>query len=728
MAVPPHRCSFCLFFFSGLIFPSRVLALLLLLTPMHRFLVLRARPRVGKQLCCAAPHRCVSLKASETLETPSPLASFHGEHPSNEVSVSEAAAPRHKNRGKKVARTTSGQISTAAASPAAVYDATAAVSSSSASPSLPRPRSVLDLPMAYRPFPNAMPIASFRATYDSIEAGQMCSDAGPIRVGGRVIGVRDMGRILFLTIRSGDGVLQVVQRVGEHTTKQALRSLRDTLRIGDIVGAEGIPGRTSKGELSLYASQLHILAPYVCADQTLCPDLKGFTPLADTDIKYRYRFVDMMSNPKSTMQFVKRHAITKALRNYLDHLGFVEVETPVLHAVASGANAKPFVTHHNANKADLYLRVAPELHLKQCVVGGLDRVYEIGRVFRNEDADRSHNPEFTSCEFYAAYHTYEDLMTLTEELFQRLAIAANNSTKLLVTSCETKAPVELDFSQPFRRVSAYDEVQRASGVELPPPLELSTPRGMAYLSAIMLRYSIPLPSVRTASKMFDKLIDFFITDHVVEPTFVMDHPLFMSPLAMERADRPGLSARFELFINGVEYCNAYNELSDPQEQYFRFQQQMVDRQTGDEEAMELDETFLKALQTGLPPTAGWGMGIDRVVALLNGSPTIRDSILFPLLRYDTASHDAKRRRKTASFFGMNHSMTLFCLSALEEEMIKKVAPQEALDKVQHLRHYITKMNQCTAANTSLDDASIPSGWRYEMTMAVLRFCCCRGKY
>lgn len=592
---------------------------------------------------------------------------------------------------------------------------------------LPKARTVLDFPNAYQSFSSVTPLSEFRAAYESIPNNEKHPHAHDVRVGGRVVSKRDMGRILFITIRTGEVSLQVVRQVSEHFSKADLRSFSDAVRIGDIIGATGTPGRTAKGELSLYATEASILAPYVCTDQALCPDLKGFVPLTDTDIKYRYRFVDMMSNPSVVEHFRKRHAITRALRDFLDRRGFVEVETPVLHAVASGANAKPFITHHNANDTDLFLRVAPELHLKQCVVGGMDRVYEIGRVFRNEDADRSHNPEFTTCEFYAAYHTYEDLMTITEEIMRHLALAANGTTKVTVMSCVSKERVTIDLAEPFRRVSAYDEVQRAAGVDLPPPTELNTPRGMAYMSAIMLRYNIPLPSVRTAAKMFDKLIDYFITDRVVEPTFVTDHPLFMSPLALERRDRPGLSARFELFINSTEYCNAYSELNDPQEQYYRFQQQLLDKQTGDEEAMGLDETFLKALQVGLPPTAGWGMGMDRVVMLLNGSSSIRDDILFPLLRTDTTSHDAKRRRKTASFFGFNHNMTLFCLSALEEEMLKRSAPQDTLEKIRQLRQCIATMPQRDKLTCSPEDG-VHRGWRYEATMAVLRFFCCGGKY
>ncbi|GET90597.1 lysyl-tRNA synthetase, putative [Leishmania tarentolae] len=649
--------------------------------------------------------------------------------PENHATVgAEREASRRKERRRKGRDRSPASTATSPARQASRSQRSGAASTTvSAGATLPLPRTILDFPNAYQPFDAVTPLAEFREKYDYIRADQRCSDASGVRVGGRVVSIRDMGSILFITIRSGEAQLQVLRQVNESFSKADLRAFANTLHTGDILGATGVPGRTVKGELSLYATEASILVPYVCTDQALCPDLKGFVPLTDTGIKYRYRFVDMMTNREVVQHFRKRHAITRALRNFLDARSFIEVETPVLHSVASGANAKPFVTHHNANNADLFLRVAPELYLKQCVVGGMERVYEIGRVFRNEDADRSHNPEFTTCEFYAAYHTYEDLMRMTEEILRHLALAANGTTKISVTSCTANESVEIDLAQPFRRVNAYDAVQEAAGVDLPPPTELNTPRGLAYMSAIMLRYNIPLPSVRTAAKMFDKLIDYFITDRVVEPTFVTDHPIFMSPLAMEQRARPGLSARFELFINGTEYCNAYSELNDPQEQYYRFQQQLLDRQTGDDEAMALDETFLKALQVGLPPTAGWGMGIDRVAMLLNGSSNIREEILFPLLRHDATSHDAKRRCKSASFFGFNHNMTLFCLNALEEEMLKRAAPTESLVKIRQLRQCLATMQQ-RDMETHAPDTGASRGWRYEATMAVLRLFCCRGKY
>lgn len=600
-------------------------------------------------------------------------------------------------------------------------------------------RTRFDLPHAYKSFSRVTPAKVLRRRYSFLKADERL-DQVEERIGGRITALRHMGAIIFLTVRSDSDTIQVIRQVSEDFSREELKAMKENLRVGDIIGAVGTPGRTIKGELSLYAKDIRVLAPYTCADQTVCPDLKGFTPLADQDIRYRYRFLDLMTNPETVRGFQKRHAIIRTLRDFLDEKGFTEVETPMLHEVPSGANAKPFTTYHEGNETSLYLRVAPELYLKQCVVGGMERVYEIGRVFRNEDSDRSHNPEFTSCELYSAYDTYEDLMPLTEDLLRRLAMAANGSTIITVESvAEPGQKVELDLSKPFRRVSAYEAVEAAAGVQLPPPMELNTPRGLAYLSAILLRYNVPLPSVRTASKMFDKLIEFFITDRTVEPIFVTNHPLCMSPLAKAQEFNPGLAERFELYINGVEYCNAYSELNDPEEQFFRFQQQLMDRRTGDDEAMCLDETFLKSLQVGLPPTAGWGLGVDRLVALLNHSSTIRDVIFCPLLRADSTSRDGKRRRKTASLFSFTPRTVTFVLHSLEEEMRRRGMPMQSCNQIRDLHQLISRMynhqrkdmNPCASAFA--EDQGIISitaesnkRWLQEMVLLVLQIFCGRS--
>nr|CCC90867.1 putative lysyl-tRNA synthetase [Trypanosoma congolense IL3000] len=587
-----------------------------------------------------------------------------------------------------------------------------------------KPRWRLETPVAYTSFRSTESIAEFREHYKFLEAGERAV-AVTTRVAGRLTSLRDMGKILFMTIRSDGVELQLVAQVGEYFTRDGLKKLKSSLRVGDIVGAEGLPCRMQRGELSVSVRQVIVLTPYVCRDQVVCPDLRGFTQLQDKDVKYRYRFVDMMTSPSLIETIKKRHAALQALREFLDQRRFVEVETPILHTVASGANAKPFMTHHNANDTNLFLRVAPELYLKQCVVGGMERVYEIGKVFRNEDADRTHNPEFTSCEFYAAYQTCEDLLPLTEDILRHLALRINGTTRLKLSRESTNTVMEIDLSEPFRRISVYDELQKVSGVELPPPSELNTPKGLAYMSAVMLRHNIPFPAARTAAKMFEKLMEFFITDHIVEPTFVMDHPIVMSPLAKEHASMPGLSERFELFINGVEYCNAYSELNDPQEQYQRFQQQLMDREVGDSEAMPLDQTYLKSLQVGLPPTAGWGMGIDRVVMLLCGSNTIRDGIIFPLLRQDTCSHDHKRCHRMATFFDFNYQMTLLCLSSVEHEMKRRGFPEATCAHIRELRQTIKHLGRHDGGQ---DITGMHCGVRWMgLTAAIIRLMCGRPR-
>lgn len=561
---------------------------------------------------------------------------------------------------------------------------------------------------------------------DERDADPGAAAASATRIAGRITSIRDMGKVMFITIRSNNESFQIAVNVGEHFTVESLANLKSQLRAGDIVGAVGVAGRTRRGEMTLFASSLELITPFVCTDMSVCPDLRGHSiaVVADADIKYRYRFVDLMTDPTSIETFRLRAKIIGALRQFLNDRDFVEVETPMFHQVPCGANAKPFITHHNANNSDLFLRIAPELYLKQLVVGGMERVYEIGRVFRNEDADKTHNPEFTSCEFYAAYCDYKGLMDMTEDLLRYLATVAG-STTIAVTSCVSKEPTLIDLSKPFRRVRVLDEIERQCGVTLPPAKELDTPRGFAFMAAIMLQHGIPFPAVRTAAKMLDKLIDHFITDGAVEPVFVTDHPLFMSPLAKEQSAGNGLSERFELFINGMEVVNSYSELNDPHEQLRRFEQQLRDRALGDDEAMPLDETFLKALQVGLPPTAGWGMGIDRIVMLLSGARTIRDVIMFPLLRDDVAgTKDGKRRLKAASFFDVNSKMAMFCLSSLEAEASRR-GDALSVDAVRCLKGTVMR---ATARREELLQTVFdppPSGsapcsrlWR-----AVLRICC-----
>lgn len=563
------------------------------------------------------------------------------------------------------------------------------------------------------------------------------------KVAGRITAVREMGKIIFFTIKNDNDMLQITYSANEEkgVTKQHIKDLAKKAKAGDIIGVEGVPGVTKKGEPSLFASSIQVLSKYAAIQEANCPSLTGYVKPSDPDILYRYRFLDLMCDSESQKVFRTRAKVLQSLRKFLDDRNFIEVETPVFHTVPSGAAARPFRTYHESNKSDLFLRVAPELYLKQCVVGGLERVYEVGRVFRNEDTDKSHNPEFTSCEFYQAYTTYRELIPMTEQMIRSICFDAlgkytitvsikvkehetnlnltkeekelikeaiaeekEESTSTTTTSTDEKQQEpkqeqennnnnnkqqkkqepkfelrEIDLSKPFRIVDIIPELESHLGLKFPTPISsLDNEEGAAFLKELLVLHQIKFPTPASPAKLFDKLIDHFITDHVVDPTFVIGHPTFMSPLAKEDAANPGVSERFELFINGMEICNSYSELNDPVEQKHRFEQQLKQRvYFNDDEAQCVDETFLKALQSGLPPTAGWGMGIDRLVMLLCGCSAIRDVILFPLLRQAADSQDAKRKRGAASFFGFDPFMTKFILNSLEAEFLKRGGNQGA---------------------------------------------------
>jgi lysyl-tRNA synthetase class 2 len=558
---------------------------------------------------------------------------------------------------------------------------------------------------AYGTLTGVTPIARFREEFKDVQSqdalatssstSTAASNTKSVLVAGRVTAMRHMGKVIFFTVRSNNESLQLIMRSGDHgMSVDDVKRAKDAIAVGDVISARGTPAKSKTGELSLVVSESPcVVAPYVSTDLVTCPDQRGFAQLQAADIKYRYRFLDMLSNTKTVDNFVVRHRVLMSLRSYLTRVGFVEVETPTFHSIPGGAAATPFVTRHHATDSDLYLRVAPELYLKQCVVGGMEKVFEVGRVFRNEDADYSHNPEFTSCEFYHAYANYEDLMGLTEELLRTIAIEATGSP--IVHAHREKRPAgtedttasstaAIDFAKPFQRVRVVPTLEERLQLKFPSMAELDTADGLRFLTDIFTTRRWQLPSVRTPAKLVDKLIDYVITDHVVDPTFVTDHPVFMSPLAKAHPDGSGLSERFELFINGMEICNAYSELTDPAEQYRRFEQQMRQRELGDNESQAIDDTFLKALQVGLPPTAGWGMGVDRLCMLLTGSASIRDVIIFPLLRPD-ATHDAKRRARTAGFFGFDQHMTSFVLKSLEAELERR-GELRCCNQLRSLRH------------------------------------------
>jgi len=433
-----------------------------------------------------------------------------------------------------------------------------------------------------------------------------------VSIAGRIMGWRHMGKASFLDVMDSSGRIQVyvkIDAVGEECYGQFCR-----WDIGDIIGVRGEAFRTRRGEISVKAEHMLLLS------KSLTPLPEKWHGLKDTELRYRQRYVDLIVNPEVKDAFVKRSRIIREIRSFLEERGFLEVETPVLHNMAGGAAARPFVTHHNTLDIDMYLRIALELHLKRLIVGGFDKVYEIGRVFRNEGTSPRHNPEFTLLELYEAYTDYHGIMELTEGMIRHVA------KSVLGTAQIRYGDVTLDLDKPFARITMLDAVRQYAGVDFSAIASLEEARALAK------EHHIQFEARHGKGDILNLFFEHYAEEKLIQPTFVMDHPVEISPLAKKKPEDPQYTERFELFIMGREHANAFSELNDPIDQRARFEHQAALKAAGDDEASDIDEDFLAALEYGMPPTGGLGVGIDRLVMLLTDSFSIRDVLLFPSMK------------------------------------------------------------------------------------------------
>ena len=436
-----------------------------------------------------------------------------------------------------------------------------------------------------------------------------------VTVAGRIMSKRGQGKVVFSDIYDRDGKIQLfikVDEVGEEALKQY-----KTNDLGDWVAATGEVFKTKTGEVSVKVKTVELIS------KSLKPLPEKWHGLKDPDLRYRQREVDIITNPEVKDTFIKRSQIISGIRSFLDNRGFLEVETPMLATIAGGASARPFITHHNTLDLDMFLRIAPELYLKRCIVAGFEKVYELGRTFRNEGMSVRHNPEFTMIELYQAFADYNDMMELTENMVAEVCKKVNGTTKV------TYQGTEIDFMPPWRRITMVDAVKEYAGVDYNE--FKSDADAQAVAKEKNLEFSKPLNTV-TKGEVLNALYEEFCEEHMIQPTFIIDYPVEISPLTKKKRGNEMFTERFEGFVFGRELCNAYYELNDPIVQRERFAQQEKERELGDDEAYMIDEEFMSALETGMPPTGGLGIGIDRLIMFLTDSASIRDVILFPTMK------------------------------------------------------------------------------------------------
>lgn len=444
-----------------------------------------------------------------------------------------------------------------------------------------------------------------------------------VTIAGRIMSKRGKGKVMFMDVYDRTGKMQVFAKfddLGEETYKGLKK-----WDIGDIMECTGFIFKTKMGEVSVHATGVKLLS------KSLLPLPEKYHGLKDVDLRYRQREVDLIMNPEVKETFIKRGKIVSTIRNIMDSKGFVEIETPTLNTIPGGASARPFVTHHNTLDIDMYMRIATEIPLKRLIIGGMERVYEIGRIFRNEGMDPRHNPEFTTIELYQAYTDYNGMMDITEELINKSCMAVNGTEDI------TYGDYEISLKAPFKRITMIDAVKEQTGVDFG---EFMGDTEKAKEVAKELKLEVK--PTDTWGNVLAEAFDEYVEDKLIQPTFVIDYPVEISPLTKRKKDNPLLVERFEIFVAGGELANAYTELNDPIDQRGRFEHQMMLRENGDEEANMIDEDFLTAMEYGMPPTGGMGMGIDRLVMLLTNSQTIRDVIAFPTMKPVGASKSANK--------------------------------------------------------------------------------------
>lgn len=462
-------------------------------------------------------------------------------------------------------------------------------------------------------FERTFTAGAMEAEFEQLSKEDLEAKEVEVTLAGRIMTKRGKGKAGFAHLQDLSGQVQIYVR--QDAVGEEQYSIFDSIDIGDIVGVTGTAFKTKVGELSVKVKDFQLLT------KSLRPLPDKFHGLKDVEQRYRQRYVDLIMNPEVRNTFVTRSRILKSMRNYLDSQGYLEVETPMMHSIAGGASARPFITHHNALDMELYMRIAIELHLKRLIVGGLEKVYEIGRVFRNEGVSTRHNPEFTMIELYEAYADYKDIMALTENLVAHIA------EEVLGTTTVEYGEYAVDLKPQWKRLHMVDAIKEYAGVDFWREMTDEEARQIAK------DHKVPVKETMTYGHVVNEFFEHFVEEKLIQPTFIFGHPVAISPLAKKNPEDERFTDRFELFIVGREHANAFTELNDPIDQRQRFEAQLEERAQGDDEAHMMDDDFVEALEYGMPPTGGLGIGIDRLVMLLTNAPSIRDVLLFPQMKH-----------------------------------------------------------------------------------------------